>query len=816
MTHTALTDADCRDGVSGRGSTTATTQGAIPILPAPVIASDNTLGSFSQHRGPDLRRLHRQLLQPQYQRCHSQAGNTDIFLLFSDDGGKTWSPALQVNDDNAATDGYSGSVAGGPLGRTQYQPQIAVDQSTGTLVLSFLDARNDPSDARVATYVAASLDGGATFTADVYANPTATRARRRHRQRGQPRADPRQPVVHRRLAGHLGLRHPPGPGRRQRSDHPVLGVEPELRPLPPRPGGAPTPEHRRLDPLAAAGPRIIASTQGPVGLAGDVQNTTRAADGTTLANTIDVTFDRPIDPNSFTIGNVTVFYEDPQGDAQQSLPIVSVTPVASTALGAYQFAIVFNPAGLTSFAGTYSYVIRPTGISDRIRHVITGGSIATGNVMDQNADGVPGQPHDDDYLVGKPTTLPVTYTSTSAPSAIPAFGTLRAPIVITDNYLVQNDNGTKAGVILALDITYPTDSDLTAFLLAPDGVTTVPLFTRIGGTGANFTGTTFNDLAASSIDTGTAPFTGSFKPETLFTTLNAAQISSLGTWTLVIRNAGTSTGTLNSWSLTFQPPQSTFTSGTLPLIVPGPHLTSTAAIDSTGNVISSGTNNLVLNNTVSSLQLTWDRNISVSSFTPAQILSIMGPAGVVSLAGVTITPLFGLHARRADGLRGRGLGGHLQGHLRDPAGQRHLHGDARDGHPGGGRHDGGRRQRQRRPRRPQGRRDQWRHRAGVVRLDGGPRDDPAGDRQLQWDDHGQRPDDADRRARHLPDPGRQRRHLGHHPVAQHRLSQRPRPRRVPALSHGHQGQPVQQHRGRHQHRQLHQHHLQRHGQYLDR
>ena len=55
------------------------------------------------------------------------------------------------------------------IGRTQYQPQIAVDQSTGNLVVSFLDARNDPSDARVATYVAVSPDGGNTFAADVYA-----------------------------------------------------------------------------------------------------------------------------------------------------------------------------------------------------------------------------------------------------------------------------------------------------------------------------------------------------------------------------------------------------------------------------------------------------------------------------------------------------------------------------------------------------------------------------------------------------------------------------------------------------------------------
>ena len=47
----------------------------------------------------------------------------------------------------------------------------------------------------------------------------------------------------------------------------------------------------------------------------------------------------------------------------------------------------------------------------------------------------------------------------------------------------------------------------------------------------------------------------------------------------------------------------------------------------------------MLNNKVGSLQVTWDRNIDVSSFTPAQILGIYGPAGAVDLTGLTITPI---------------------------------------------------------------------------------------------------------------------------------------------------------------------------------
>ena len=56
-------------------------------------------------------------------------------------------------------------------GNSQYQPEVAVDPTTGTLVISWRDARNDPANTLVATYIATSIDGGNTFSAQVYANP---------------------------------------------------------------------------------------------------------------------------------------------------------------------------------------------------------------------------------------------------------------------------------------------------------------------------------------------------------------------------------------------------------------------------------------------------------------------------------------------------------------------------------------------------------------------------------------------------------------------------------------------------------------------
>ena len=53
-------------------------------------------------------------------------------------------------------------------------PEIAVDPTTGTVVVSWRDARDDAANARVATYITTSIDGGQTFSAQTYANPQNT------------------------------------------------------------------------------------------------------------------------------------------------------------------------------------------------------------------------------------------------------------------------------------------------------------------------------------------------------------------------------------------------------------------------------------------------------------------------------------------------------------------------------------------------------------------------------------------------------------------------------------------------------------------
>ena len=104
--------------------------------------------------------------------------NTDIFLTYSDDGGRSWSEPVQVNDDDRRPTAIPALMTipdwGRSIGRSQYMPAIAVDPTTGTVVLSWRDARDDAADARVATYITTSIDGGQTFSAQTYANPQKT------------------------------------------------------------------------------------------------------------------------------------------------------------------------------------------------------------------------------------------------------------------------------------------------------------------------------------------------------------------------------------------------------------------------------------------------------------------------------------------------------------------------------------------------------------------------------------------------------------------------------------------------------------------
>lgn len=90
----------------------------------------------------------------------NESDDTDVIVQFSDDDGAAWSPPVPVNDDIGTN--------------SQFDPKIALDQTTGNLVAAWYDCRHDlggglPGDTNgvrnddAIMYAAVSEDGGASF-----------------------------------------------------------------------------------------------------------------------------------------------------------------------------------------------------------------------------------------------------------------------------------------------------------------------------------------------------------------------------------------------------------------------------------------------------------------------------------------------------------------------------------------------------------------------------------------------------------------------------------------------------------------------------
>ncbi len=211
------------------------------VGPGMVMAVDNTLGPYSPY-GADVGGSSGRTFGRIYMAfvgyfvvtvngVTNPTQNTDIFLIYSDDGGMSWSAPELVNDDQGTSDGESGAndsltpnANNIVTGRTQFQPEIAVDQSTGTLVMSWRDARDDAADARVATYITTSIDGGQTFGPQTYANPPkqAVDAITGAVNDIGPASDD-ESVAQWADRRPVRLRQPDGPGRLQWSGLPDLG-----------------------------------------------------------------------------------------------------------------------------------------------------------------------------------------------------------------------------------------------------------------------------------------------------------------------------------------------------------------------------------------------------------------------------------------------------------------------------------------------------------------------------------------------------------------------------------------------------------------
>ena len=142
---------------------------------------------------------------------------------------------------------------------------------------------------------------------------------------------------------------------------------------------------------------------------------------------------------------------------------------------------------------------------------------------------------------------------------------------IASQVMVQGISESNAHVTVSLDIDHDEVGQLSVTLIAPDG-SRANLFSQIGGSGDDFSGTTLDDDAAMEISTGSAPFTGVFRPAESIDSL-VGPLGPDGVWTLEVEDSAAGQGgTLLGWSIDF--------SGTWDALDFGDYVVSTVA----GNV----------------------------------------------------------------------------------------------------------------------------------------------------------------------------------------------------------------------------------------
>jgi subtilisin-like proprotein convertase family protein/subtilisin family serine protease len=215
-----------------------------------------------------------------------------------------------------------------------------------------------------------------------------------------------------------------------------------------------------------------------------------------------------------------------------------------------------TPSGWTSLEGSDGYAIDIEDPSDSVTSQdfgIAKNDRAYGNVFDDaNADG--SRQSSESKLPGETLFIDVNQNGIFDGPVQNTFSNT-TPVQIIDNTAATSTinvaglDGGLQSIELKLDVTHTFTGDLVGKLIGPDG-TEITLFFRIGGSGDNFTDTIFTDTATNSITSGSAPFTGSFRPVeplAIFQSLADAN----GLWQLEIDDrANGDEGSINSWELT--------------------------------------------------------------------------------------------------------------------------------------------------------------------------------------------------------------------------------------------------------------------------
>jgi subtilisin-like proprotein convertase family protein len=170
--------------------------------------------------------------------------------------------------------------------------------------------------------------------------------------------------------------------------------------------------------------------------------------------------------------------------------------------------------------------------------------------------------------------------------------------LITVSGLPSTINTLNFGIeTVCVNVIHPYDSDLEFYLVAPDG-SQVSLSIGNGGADDNYTNTCFNSFAATNISQGTAPFTGTYKPQGQLGIVNNGQNPN-GIWKLHILDnyPFADIGDLLNWSITFGSTPATayfVTQTNIPLVIlntNGQSISGVEKITARMGIIDNGTGN---------------------------------------------------------------------------------------------------------------------------------------------------------------------------------------------------------------------------------
>jgi subtilisin-like proprotein convertase family protein len=227
------------------------------------------------------------------------------------------------------------------------------------------------------------------------------------------------------------------------------------------------------------------------------------------------------------------------------------------------------------------------------------------------------------FITGS-TGIPTGYTSTDTPIPIPDSSSATSTINVPDTYGVEDAN-------VSLSIAHSYDSDLVLSLISPIG-TTVTLSNRRGGSGDNYTGTIFDDEAATPISAGSPPFTGSFTPDSPLSAVDGQ--GAAGAWQLKATDmAAIDTGTINTWTLTLS---HSGTCASLPLPPPVPDGTVGQAMTATRLVPDGSSLHLLWDTATcpaSNYHLLYGTLATVGAHAPGGAVCGLGPAGAYDWSG---------------------------------------------------------------------------------------------------------------------------------------------------------------------------------------